>query len=75
MSGDFTTKNEASRCEQWETQRAQERFSARDAPALVDVVHSQCAETEDEEHGNEHVVDGSDVADLEQLTDTDGEDI
>ena len=38
-------------------------------PALVDVVDSQCAQTEDEEYGDEHVVDGPDVVDLKQLTD------
>lgn len=37
-------------------------------PALVNVIHSQCAQTEDEENGYEHVVDGPDVADLKQLT-------
>lgn len=37
-------------------------------PALVDVVDSQRAQAEDEEHGYEHVVDGPDVADLKQFT-------
>ena len=38
-------------------------------PALVDVVNSQRAQAEDEEDSDEHVVDGSDVADLKQFTD------
>lgn len=37
-------------------------------PALVDIVDSQRAQTEDEEHSYEHVVDGPDVADLKQFT-------
>lgn len=37
-------------------------------PALVNVVNSQSAQTEDEEHSNKHVVDGPNVADLKQVT-------
>lgn len=42
-------------------------------PALVDVVDSQRAHTEDEEYGYEHVVDRPDVADLKQFTDEEEE--
>lgn len=42
-------------------------------PALVYVVDGQCAQTEDEEHGYEHVVDGPDVTDLKQITDVEGD--
>ncbi len=38
-------------------------------PALIDVVNNQRAQKEDEENGYEHVVDGSDVADLKQFAD------
>lgn len=38
-------------------------------PALIDVVHSQGAQTEDEQNSDEHVVDGPDVADLKQFAD------
>lgn len=41
----------------------------RHRPALVDVVHSQRAQKEDQEYSDEHVVDGPDVTDLKQLTD------
>lgn len=41
---------------------------ASHTPALVDVVDSQCAQAEDEEYGDKHVVDGPDVADLKQFT-------
>lgn len=44
-------------------------FGTCDAPSLVDVVDSQRAQAEDEEHGYEHVIDGSDVTDLKQFTD------
>lgn len=36
-------------------------------PALVDEVHGERAQEEDEQHSDEHVVDGPDVADLKQL--------
>lgn len=42
-------------------------------PALVDEVDSQRAQTEDEEYGYEHVVDGPDVVDLKQFTDAEEE--
>lgn len=42
-------------------------------PALVDVVDSQRAHAEDEENGDEHVVDGPDVVDLKQFTDEEEE--
>lgn len=38
-------------------------------PALVNVVHSEGAQAEDEKHSYEHVVNGTDVADLKQFTD------
>lgn len=41
----------------------------RHRPALVDVVHNQRAQKEDQEYSDEHVVDGPDVTDLKQLTD------
>lgn len=37
-------------------------------PALVDEVHDERVQKEDEENSDEHVVDGPDVADLKQLT-------
>lgn len=37
-------------------------------PALINVVNSQRAQTEDEENSYEHVVDGPDVTDLKQFT-------
>lgn len=37
-------------------------------PALVNVVHCQCADYEEEERSNEHVINGLDVTDLKQLT-------
>lgn len=49
-------------CTRTHTQRATHR------PALVDEVHDERAQKEDEENGDEHVVDGPDVADLKQLT-------
>lgn len=38
-------------------------------PALINVVNSQGAQTEDEENSYEHVVDGPDVTNLKQFTD------
>lgn len=38
-------------------------------PALVEEVDSQRAQAENEEDGDEHVVDGPDVVDLKQFTD------
>lgn len=42
-------------------------------PALIDVVNSQSAQKEDEENSYEHVVNGPDVADLEQFTEEEEE--
>lgn len=36
-------------------------------PALVNVVHCQCADDEEEESSDEHVINGLDVTDLKQL--------
>ena len=39
-----------------------------DSPALVDEVHHQGAEDEEDQQRDEHVVDGADVVHLKQLT-------
>ena len=41
---------------------------AFDWPALVNVVDSKSTDAEHKQHGDKHVVDGSDVIDLKQLT-------
>lgn len=36
-------------------------------PALVNVIHCQCADDEKEESSDEHVINGPDVTDLKQF--------
>lgn len=42
-------------------------------PALIDVVNSQSAQKENDENSYEHVVNGPDVADLEQFAEKEEE--
>lgn len=43
------------------------RICMPNTPALVNVVHCQCADDKEEESSNEHVINGLDVTDLKQL--------
>lgn len=43
------------------------RIGMANTPALVNVIHCQCADDEEEESSNKHVINGPDVTDLKQL--------